>query len=92
MDVYEIYDTKDGGIMPELGERQTIQGRYWNCNDKGITIVAVITHGIDWAAYIGADDGWSEVACIRWAADMGVKLSAQDAKHFFPDIKLPYRG
>jgi len=78
--------------MPELGERQTIEGRYWNTGGKGITIVAVITHSIDWAAYIGADDGWEEAACIEHAANYGAKLSTQDARHFFPDIKLPYRA
>lgn len=70
----------------------TIQeGRYWNSNSKGITVVAVITEGIDWAAYIGADDGREEEACMRWTADYGAKLSREDAKHFFPGIKLPYR-
>ena len=54
--------------------------------------MAVITCGIDWAAYIGADDGWEEDACIIWTAEYGAKLSAEDAKHFFPSIKLPYRG
>lgn len=78
--------------MVELGKRQTIEGRYWNSNGKGITIVAVITYGVDWAAYIGADDGWKEADCIKWTAEWGAKLSAQDAKHFFPDIKLPYRA
>ena len=67
------------------------EGRYWNTNGKGITIVAVTTEGIDWAAYIGADDGWEEEACIKWAADYGAKLLESDARHFFPDIKLPYR-
>jgi len=67
------------------------EGRYWNINGVGICIVAVITESVDWAAYIGADDGWSEQACIKWTIDYGAKLSAQDAKHFFPKIKLPYR-
>ena len=77
--------------MPEPGEQVTIEGRYWNTNGKGITIVAVVSHNIDWAAYIGADDGWEEAACIRWAADKGAKLSAQDARYYFPEIALPYR-
>ncbi len=67
------------------------EGRYWNSNGKGITVVASITDGIDWAAYIGADNGWSEEACIKWAAEYGAKLIEADARHFFPDIKLPYR-
>ena len=75
-----------------LGQKRKVEGRYWNSNGKGICIVASITEGIDWSAYIGADDGYSEEACIQWTVDMGVKLSRQDAKHFFPDIKLPYRN
>lgn len=73
------------------GQRQKVEGRYWNANGVGICIVAVITEGIDWAAYIGSDDGWSAEACIEWTAERGAKLSTQDAKHFFPEIKLPYR-
>jgi len=74
-----------------IGSRKIIEGRYWNSNGKGITVVAVISESIDWAAYIGADDGWEEEACIKWAAEMGAKLSKEDAKRFFPEIKLPYR-
>ncbi len=73
--------------------RKIYSGRYWNTNGKGITIVAVITEDIDWAAYIGADNGWEEKACIQWAADYGAKLSERDARYFFPDIpqELKYR-
>jgi len=74
-----------------IGQRQTIEGRYWNTDSKGICIVAVVTEGIDWAAYIGADDGHSEGNCMEWTALHGAKLSTADAEHFFPDIKLPYR-
>ena len=74
-----------------IGEREIKEARYWNANGVGIAIVAVITRNIDWAAYIGADDGWSEDACIKLATDWGAKLSAADAKHFFPSIELPYR-
>ena len=72
--------------------RQQIEGRYWNTNGVGICIVAVITRGVDWAAYIGGDEGYSEQACLEWTAEYGAKLSAQDAKHFFPNIDLPYRS
>lgn len=72
--------------------KEALEARYWNVNGVGICIVAVVTKGIDWAAYIGADDGWSEEACIRWATEKGAKLSQQDAHHFFPNIKLPYRS
>ncbi len=68
------------------------EARYWNTNGKGITIVASISEGIDWAAYIGADEGWEEQACIEWAARYGAKLSEPDARHFFPAITLPYRA
>ena len=76
--------------MAQLGEQQKIKGRYWN-DGMGIAIVAVVTHDIDWAAYIGTDNGYSEANCINQVAEHGNKLSVKDAKHFFPDIKLPYR-
>ena len=66
------------------------EGRYWNCNGKGICIVAVIMEDINWSAYIGADNGESKEACMEWAARNGAKLSADDARHLFPDITLPY--
>ncbi|MBU2060075.1 MAG: hypothetical protein KKB38_20385 [Gammaproteobacteria bacterium] len=56
-----------------------------------MAIVANITENIDWAAYIGADNGWSEETCAKRTAEYGAKLSEVDARHFFPDIKLPYR-
>ena len=68
-----------------------ITGRYWNSNGSGIAIVAVVTEGIDWVAYIGADKGYSEKDCILWASDYGNKLSRKDAMYFFPGIELPYR-
>ena len=74
-----------------IGDRHLVTARYYNCNFYATAIVASVTEGIDWAAYIGADDGWEEAQCIAWVAKYGAKLSAQDAKHFFPDIKLPYR-
>lgn len=60
-----------------------IEGRYWNTDGRGIAIVAAITEGIDWAAYIGADDGWEEGACVELAAKYGAKLPESDARHFF---------
>ena len=74
-----------------MGQRHSREGRYWNSNGKGICIVASITEDIDWTAYIGADNGWSEEECMKWTLENGAKLSADDAKYFFPDIKLPYR-
>lgn len=73
-----------------IGDIKIIRGRYWN-DGHGIAIVASITEGIDWAAYIGADNGDCEEDCIGHAARLGEKLLEQDARHFFPDIELPYR-
>ena len=74
--------------------QRRIEGRYWNANGKGIAIVASITNPIDWAAYIGAGDSEEMDCtedCIKEVAEYGVKLSEKDARHFFPDIELPYR-
>ena len=67
------------------------EGRYYNANGFGVAIVASITNPIDWAAYIGADDGYSEESCIQFVKEKGCKLSEKDARHFFPNITLPYR-
>ena len=75
-----------------IGQRAVKEARYWNFNGHGVCIIAVITEGIDWAAYIGADDGFSEADCIKFTIDFGAKLSSQDALHFFPEIELPYRN
>ena len=75
----------------ESGRQESLEARYWNTNGKGICIIAVITKGVDWAAYIGADNGYSEEGCLEWASRHGAKLSSKDAKHFFPEIELPYR-
>jgi len=72
---------------------QHLEGRFWNCQGKHIAVVACITKGIDWAAYIGTDapssytEGWT----LEYTARHGCKLSQEDAKYFFPAIKLPYR-
>ena len=79
--MYVFHDTK---------HKQMIEGRYWNCQGRGIAVVAVITKGIDWAAYIGADDSPSEDATLGYTADYGSKLSEKDARHYFT-IELPYR-
>ena len=72
-------------------KRKLLKGRYWNNNGKGIAIIASIREGINWSAYIGADNGQSESACLEWAKGHGDKLSESDARHFFPNIELPYR-
>ena len=38
----------------ELGIKYTIEGRYFNAQGWAVAIVASVTHGIDWGAYIGA--------------------------------------
>jgi hypothetical protein len=74
------------------GNRQIIEGRYYNANYYATAIVAVITEGINWAAYIGgALPGITEKDAVEFVADKGCKLSMSDAKHFFPKITLPYR-
>ena len=71
--------------------------RYWNAGGFGIAIVEVVSpSGVDWAAYIGADNGESEEDCVQSVASSGAKLSRQDALHFFPSmaspsVDLPYR-
>jgi hypothetical protein len=73
--------------------KQSIEARFWNCQGKHIAIVASITKGVVWAAYIGTDapDSYTEDGTLKYVLEKGCKLSEEDAKHFFPDIKLPYR-
>ena len=70
------------------------EGRFYNCQGKHIAIVASVTRGIDWAAYIGTDapDSWAEESTCLHALKHGVKLSKEDARYYFPEIVLPYRG
>ena len=75
----------------EIQGKLVIEGRYWNCGGTGIAIVAVITEGIDWAAYIGAGNHYRESETIKYAVEYGSKLSIKDAMYFFPTIELPYR-
>lgn len=74
------------------GTRRIITGRYYNANYYAVAIVASITEGIDWAAYIGgAEYMLPEKDAVEYVRDYGCKLSKSDAQHYFPDIKLPYR-
>ena len=71
------------------------EGRYYNCNGFALAIVASVTQvgelG-DWSAYIGADNGqYTEDGTLHFVAERGAKLREEDAKHFFPEITLPYR-
>ncbi len=75
-----------------IGDRKLITARYYNANYYATAIVAAVTEGIDWAAYIGgADHTVSEEEAVQYVAAKGCKLSEEDARHYFPDIKLPYR-
>jgi len=75
-----------------MGDRIIKEGRYYNANYHACAIVAVITEGIDWAAYMnGCDASLPEQEALEWVAERGCKLSEQDARYYFPDIKLPYR-
>lgn len=76
----------------EKGHRYFKQARYWNVNFVAITIVASITHEVDWAAYIGGVFGRTrEAEAIDWTLKHGAKLSEEDARYFFSDIDLKYR-
>ena len=79
-------------IFQENDHRQSLEARFWNCQGTQIAVVAVVTKGIDWAAYIGADRSHREQETLEYTSDSGCKLSWEDAKYFFPDIDLPYRG
>lgn len=74
------------------GDKHQIEGRYFNANFFATVIVASITHEIDWGAYIGgADYRLLEKEAIAFVAKTGCKLREKDARHFFPEIALPYR-
>lgn len=70
------------------------EARFWNQGGKHLAIIAVVTKGVDWAAYIGTDapDSLDEDTTLKHVSEWGCKLSADDARHFFPAIKLPYRS
>lgn len=75
------------------GVKYSIEGRYYNANEFAVAIVASITHEIDWAAYIGATFGdiLLESETVQAVLKFGCKLSEKDARHYFPEIELPYR-
>lgn len=75
-----------------MTEQKTIWARYYNANGFAVAIVAVVTEGIDWTAYIGASHNlMTSEETAEWVAKNGCKLAKKDAVHFFPDIDLPYR-
>lgn len=69
------------------------EARFWNCQGKQIAVVACITKGIDWVAYIGTDApvSYTEADTLKYVAEYGCNLSVEDARYFFPEIDLPYR-
>ena len=75
-----------------IGDRKIISGLYANANYYAAAIVAVVTEGIDWAAYFNGCDHTlrQEQACEQVARE-GDKLPENLARFIFPHIKLPYR-
>jgi len=81
-------------VIKEDEWKVSYEARYWNCGYEQIAIVASVTKGIDWAAYVGAThQAYTEAETLRGALDNGAKLSEADARHFFPNIdsELRYR-
>ena len=70
-----------------------LEGRFWNNGGNHIAVVAVVTTGIDWAAYIGTDapNSLSKLDTLKYVSERGNKLSEEDARYFFPEVSLPYR-
>jgi len=72
--------------------QEALEGRYYNANGFSLAIVASITKKIDWAAYIGSCSSQvSEEETLQFVKERGCKLSEKDARHYFPNIDLPYR-
>jgi len=83
-------------IFKRAASKRYLEGRFWNQDGKQLAIVAIVTerNGFgDWAAYIGTDapKSYTEQDTLIYVADYGCKLSERDARHFFPEIELPYR-
>lgn len=67
------------------------EGRYWNANGYATAVVASVGAEGEWSAYIGGGPPEREADCLTHVLDWGTKLSEADARHFFPEIDLPYR-
>lgn len=70
-------------------------GRYWNCGDAAVAIVAVLTYTgsnkqlMDWAAYIGScSDTSREEIAMNYVSSYGCKLWSREAHFFFPDLPI----
>jgi len=68
------------------------RGEYWNSNGYATAVVAVVSPGINWAAYIGGGPDEHEIDCLEFVASSGAKLREDHARHFFPEETLPYRN
>jgi hypothetical protein len=88
-------------VFQQTDTTRYLEGRFWNQGGKQLAIVAVINARIteagclgDWAAYIGTDapNSYKEQDTCLYVAEHGCKLSEKDARHFFSEIKLPYRA
>lgn len=79
-----------GGSKPP-GTRTLHTAGYWNANGYATAIVAAVTNGCDWAAYIGGADPRREEDAYREVAQTGCKLDQRVARFFFPDVREPYR-
>jgi len=78
----------------KMGARVYHPGPFWNVMGHYVVIVASLTMGIDWSAYIGATEahGLTSTA-IELVLESGDKLSREQAVFFFPHLrKLPYRS
>ena len=71
--------------------QEALEARYYSANGFSLAIVACITKGVDWAAYIGADQSRNEEETLHFVKRSGCKLSEEDARYYFPEIQLPYR-
>ena len=67
------------------------EGRYWNANGYATAVVASIGTEGAWSAYIGGCPPESEEEGLLFVIKWGSKLLEEDARHFFPDLDLPYR-
>ena len=85
-------ETKGKAGLIRRGDKYALEGGYYNANGFAVAIIASITREIDWAVYIGATLGDKrERETVQAVLEFGCKLSEKDAKHYFPEIGLPYR-
>ena len=77
------------------GDRRLIPELLSNMERYSVILVAVITEGIDWAAYIGGASSIIDDTDLKSKAQVvaleGDKVLPEVAKIYFPNIKEPYR-